>query len=210
MKGLIYVIKNNVNEKVYIGKTYNNLTTRYNEHIRDSRKKRCEDRALYSAIKKYGENSFFIELLEDGIEEALLEEREIYYINKYNSYKNGYNCSLGGDGKRYITWTDAQVLKIYSKHKSIRKAAKELQISIDTVSMILHKNNIEIIHPNSKKILILELNKTFDSIIECAKFLISGGKSKTKDTNSVAINIKRSIKRNTKYLGYTYVIEPYT
>lgn len=206
MKGLIYIIKNNVNKKVYIGKTYNNLTTRFNEHLRDSRKKRCENRAIYSAINKHGEDSFFIELLEDNIEEELLEEREIYYINKYDSYKNGYNCTLGGDGKRYILYTDDQVIEMYNKHKSIKMAAKELQISIDTVSMILHKNNIEIIHPNNKKILIVELNKTFNSITECAKYLMDIGKSKAKDTNSVAINIKRSIKNNSKHLGYTYII----
>ena len=27
-----------------------------------------------------------------------MDEDEKYYIEKYNSYSNGYNCTLGGDG----------------------------------------------------------------------------------------------------------------
>lgn len=207
MNGTIYAIKNNVNDKVYIGKTYNNLTTRFNEHLRDSRKDRCENRALYSAIKKHGEKNFYIELVEDNIEESLLEEREMFYIQQFNSYKKGYNCTLGGDGRRYILWSDEEIITSYRKHNSIKNTAKELKISIDTVSMVLHKNNIEIINPNVKKITIVELNKTFDSISECEKFLFDTGKTKAITRGSIRVNIKRSIKRNGTYLGYTYKIE---
>ena len=39
-------------------------------------------------MSKYGVSNFYVELLEDNIEYENLDEREIYWIDKYNSYKN--------------------------------------------------------------------------------------------------------------------------
>lgn len=47
------------------------------------------------AILKYGKENFTIEVLED-CDVTILNEREKYYINLYNSYKEGYNCTEGG------------------------------------------------------------------------------------------------------------------
>jgi len=58
---------------------------------------RVEDTKFYRAIRKYGENNFYIELLETTTIDNL-NEREKYWISYYNSYKNGYNSTLGGDG----------------------------------------------------------------------------------------------------------------
>lgn len=59
-----------------------------------------DKRPLYKAIAKYGMENFSIETIEE-VEDDFLGEREIYWINYYNSYSKGYNATLGGDGK----WT---------------------------------------------------------------------------------------------------------
>lgn len=48
-------------------------------------------------MKKYGIEHFNIVLIEECPDEEL-NYREIYWIGRYNSYKKGYNSTLGGEG----------------------------------------------------------------------------------------------------------------
>lgn len=95
--GKIYIIKNNINQKNYIGKTSREIKARYREHIhRDIN----NNQPIHRAMLKYGIENFSIEVLEDSIPTLeLLNEREQYWINKYNSLvPYGYNLNPGGDG----------------------------------------------------------------------------------------------------------------
>ena len=56
----IYKITNDVNEKIYIGKTYNSIEKRFKEHCRERLRDRSERRPLYSAMNK---SSFVMHLL---------------------------------------------------------------------------------------------------------------------------------------------------
>lgn len=92
----LYKITNSINKKVYIGITIRPIKTRFQEHIRHSiRKKKYK---LHKAMFKYGHENFKIEkiCLCKTIEK--LSELEILFIKKYNSYKRGYNMTIGGDG----------------------------------------------------------------------------------------------------------------
>ena len=50
---------------------------------------------LSRAFRKYGIENFSFEILEECSKEDL-DDREIYYISKYDSYFNGYNQTTGG------------------------------------------------------------------------------------------------------------------
>lgn len=81
------------NGKFYIGQTYN-IEKRWKEHLNEAKK---SDFKIYRAMRKYNIliDAFSIE--EDNIltqEEA--DQKEIYYIEKYNSFYDGYNSTLGG------------------------------------------------------------------------------------------------------------------
>lgn len=65
MTGKIYCISNIINDSKYVGKTVSSLEKRFQEHCRESRKERSEHRPLYSAMRKYGEDKFYIELIEE-------------------------------------------------------------------------------------------------------------------------------------------------
>ena len=97
MNCYIYKITNSVNGKSYIGQTQNTIEERWKEHIKDSKKKMVQHRPLYSAINKYGIENFSIEQIEECPEEILFQ-REIYWIEYYHTYSNGYNATLGGEG----------------------------------------------------------------------------------------------------------------
>lgn len=116
-KGEIYVISNIINDKKYIGQTILGYKTRLIQH-------RCRARnigkynghcwALYNAFRKYGEDKFFIDVI-DTIDVRLddkgkkikedadkLDELEVMYIKKYNSLSpNGYNLLTGGKNGKY-------------------------------------------------------------------------------------------------------------
>lgn len=91
---VIYKI-NFPNEKVYVGQT-NNLKKRILEHLGEAR--RGKDSKVYRAMRKYNITKENFEILENDIaSNELADSREVYWINFYNSYKNGYNSTIGGD-----------------------------------------------------------------------------------------------------------------
>lgn len=92
----IYAIKNKLNHKMYIGMT-NNYKKRTEHHLYELRHNKHHSKKLQRAYNKYGEDNFeFCVLLEVNKMEGLeLKEKE--FIKKYDTYKNGYNCSEGGE-----------------------------------------------------------------------------------------------------------------
>jgi len=93
----IYKIINQINGKIYVGKTTLPIEKRLKRHFYLADKK--VNRYLYDAINKYSKENFIIELIEE-CEYNLANEREIYYINLYksNNKEFGYNMTIGGDG----------------------------------------------------------------------------------------------------------------
>ena len=95
--GYIYKITNTKNNKVYIGQTTRTIVERYEEHLNHA--SNSVNRHLYDAMNHYGAESFIVESLEE-CEDTKLSDREIYWINHYNSNDGsfGYNMTSGGEG----------------------------------------------------------------------------------------------------------------
>lgn len=91
----IYMHKNKINGKVYIGQTKQTLNHRWNN---GKGYDRCP--YFYNAIKKYGWENFEHMLIIDGLTKEQADELEKEFIQKYKSYdmEYGYNISLGGSG----------------------------------------------------------------------------------------------------------------
>lgn len=92
VQGHIYVITNKVNGKQYVGQTSRDIDVRFDEHCYDSR----STSSIHKAIVKYGRLNFKLEELET-VNLSLLDEREQYWIQKLDTYRNGYNQNRGGD-----------------------------------------------------------------------------------------------------------------
>ena len=94
----IYIIKNIVNNKCYIGQSQN-IETRIREHKYLLRNNKYGNLKIQNAWNKYGEDNFVFEVIEEcSIDE--LDEKEIFYIQEYDSHVNGYNNTDGGGGIR--------------------------------------------------------------------------------------------------------------
>lgn len=172
----IYQIVNDVNQKIYVGKTEFSIDKRFQEHCKDALRSKNEKRPLYSAMRKYGIQNFHIELIEETDNP---EEREIYWIEQKRSFKNGYNATLGGDGKRYIDYD--LVIATYKEILNTVEVAKKLNISVDAVRNILKANHINILSTqqvNLNKGQIInqyslqgEFLRSFPSAIKAAQFI---------------------------------------
>lgn len=99
--GKIYLITNDVNSKVYVGQTIQTLNKRFNGHCCYSKSDRSVNMYIKRAIHKYGRDKFHIQLIEE-CPVNILNEREKYWINFYNSYNTGYNLTLGGQDSNYF------------------------------------------------------------------------------------------------------------
>lgn len=94
----IYKITNNINNKSYIGKS-NNIEERWQSHLRPSSWKVEPNKPLYRAFKKYGIENFSFTVIEELLDyNNDCNEREKYWIQYFNTYIDGYNATLGGDG----------------------------------------------------------------------------------------------------------------
>ena len=92
----VYCVTNKITNKKYIGITSRDPFIRFNEHCYQS-KSRPNISLLSSDMKIYDIKNFDLEILESNIKEDLIDEKERYYIKRYNTlFPNGYNKSTGG------------------------------------------------------------------------------------------------------------------
>ena len=93
-KKSIYIIKNTINDKVYIGQS-SDPVLRWSQHLYNSRYIR--NNTIDKAIHDYGEENFYYQILEKDVENY--DERERYWIERYDSLvPNGFNRAKGGKG----------------------------------------------------------------------------------------------------------------
>jgi len=110
--GIIYKIENIINHKVYIGQTSQErgfkdrycrkgqgIERVYNSYLYEQKHNRSYNIHLFRAIEKYGFNAFVIdEIFDVALTECELNEKEMFYIKQFDSFYNGYNSTLGGEG----------------------------------------------------------------------------------------------------------------
>lgn len=96
--GLIYEIRNTINNKRYVGSTVS-LKTRKSGHFSKLRKGKHHSIILQRAFDKYGENAFFFSIIEENIPQDYLIEREQYWLDKL---KPEYNIAkIAGARSRF-------------------------------------------------------------------------------------------------------------
>lgn len=133
----IYKITNDLNNKVYIGQTSFDVNQRLKKHFIDARRSRMEHRPLYSAINKYGEEHFHIEIVEETNNPL---EREQYWIQYYNSYHYGYNATLGGEGKSF--YNHDEIYNLFMQGKTVKEICTRLGCCKKTCTEVLKAKGV--------------------------------------------------------------------
>lgn len=133
----IYKIINDINNKIYVGKTLHSIDKRFKEHCRDSQKERNEKRPLYLAMNKYGIEHFHISLLEETDNP---EEQEKFWIEKLQSFKYGYNATMGGDGTKYADYD--LIYSLYKEGKTYQEISDITKYGIKTIGRALSEKGV--------------------------------------------------------------------
>ena len=115
----IYAIRNSVNQKIYIGRTNDDIKERYSIHVADLRngKDHCVD--LQKDLDLLGEDKFRLEVVED-VSESNVAEIERYWIMKYYADGRSYNSRVPIEGWKtdlYRGWVE-RVTGIFGLEKS--------------------------------------------------------------------------------------------
>ena len=133
----IYIIKNKINDLVYVGQSVN-ISVRWSAHKRASKNlsQPGNNTDIHKAMNKLGIDNFYCEILELCSFEQL-SEKEKYWILYYNSYNKGYNMTPGGNsnigeanGRSILTVSQVEDIrmcynekipfkKVYEKYKDI-------------------------------------------------------------------------------------------
>lgn len=82
--------------KIYVGATSTLLRHRFKSHIWRLNKGETSYK-LYNSMRKHGVDNFYIEKICDCDSKEEMFEKEKEYIKKYNTLKEGYNMSEGGE-----------------------------------------------------------------------------------------------------------------
>lgn len=132
----IYLITNKINGRHYVGQSID-IARRWRQHREIAH---CGQAPLYKAIQKYGIENFDFCILEECSKEEL-NDKEIQYIEQYNSYFCGYNQTRGGDQYSHnVKLTDNDFDKIIDLLKNTTITQKEIaeifSVGEDTISEI--------------------------------------------------------------------------
>lgn len=174
---LVYLVTNKINGKQYIGKSVASLNQRKSNHY--SSAKGGSETNFHRALRKYDEESFEWKALTECKSKNELNEKEMFYIEKYNTYKQGYNMTNGGDGG--LTYNKNTDNYHHIKHKlgkwkngnpgstpeAIQKRRKTMVKGVGKVDSSLKTNQNVVVQPNRQRVRVYGVD--FDSYTEASK-----------------------------------------
>lgn len=219
-KGIIYKVYNKITNKYYVGQTTRSIKERMSEHYLNA--KNGTKNHFYNALRAYNRDNFewseVCFIYDQNIENLhkRLDELEIYFIRRYNSFRNGYNSTEGGGvsgWKPSEEWIknqrDTHLGKVFSDEhkKNISLAQKGKVITGDHLKHLREAAKLRDSkgskNSNAKAILKLDkdwkLIKEYGSIVEAAED-IQGYKSTIKTKTSW---IRKSL-NNSNYMPYGF------
>ena len=194
--GYIYCIENLINHKKYIGKTLFSVEARWKKHIWDSHRVNIQHRPLYLALNKYGINAFQVSTIEK-CDNNIINEREKHWISVFDTYNNGYNATLGGDGTQLYNIQEDVMWNLFTQHKTPKEMAQYFGCSTDTITLYAKEYGINL-RGNTQRHDIYcyyqdELISHFYSAGQASQWLINEGLSNAK-LETLRTNIMRCCK----------------
>lgn len=145
----IYGIVNTINEKWYVGQTTRSVDYRYRQHICSSKNPNSNeyDFPFGRALRKYGEDSFELHILEEVQNAKDLDKKERKWIKIKRSFirDNGYNCTSGGQFDRgHIEKVYKDSRQVFTSEKTIEKIISEIMYGEINLTQIAKKYDVSV------------------------------------------------------------------
>ena len=144
----IYKITNKINNKKYIGQSIR-VKERIAEHKNQLKNNTHHNQYLQNAYNKYGEQNFSYQIICE-CERDELNDKEIFYIHKYDSFINGYNLTPGGSFN-YTKQIENKIAQYDNQHdiqhlllsgKKIYEIANDIPCNKQEVKIYCRNHNI--------------------------------------------------------------------
>lgn len=199
----IYLISNDINNKLYVGKTVSTIDTRYNKHISEAFTQHS-DYAIHRAMRKYGINHFKVTEVENcSLEEV--SKREKYWIKYYDSYNNGYNETQGGEGN--LKYDYEIIYSLFISGMTQKEIAQKLGCEKHTITRAL--KNFDVApeqrqkgkYGNSKKI-VVKIDLSTNQILQ--EYYSATEAAKAEGCSVATISMVCHNKRKLVNKNYTY------
>ena len=218
----IYKITNNINGHLYIGQSVD-IKARFRQHIFSALHPKDKDHntPIHLALYKYGQKNFSFEIIEECSRE-LLDEREVYWIEKLQATSNGnYNILKGGQDRMKFDNKPVELYDLQGNYirtiESATKVAEELQVQRSTIYQVLHglrptcrgyqmkyQEKIEqIMTPfiscqgGTKKV--VQLNKYDDSVIQIFNSIAEAARLTQTDSSAISKACNGKLKSTNGY-----------
>lgn len=147
---IIYKITNNITNLSYIGYTKFSINERWFQHYTRALREN-KNRKFYNAIRKYGVGVWDVETIDIANSNDEAKSKEIFYIEKYNSYNKGYNATRGGDGNNAIVMSIESNQARSKKLKGIKKSPSTIKKFRERTQTEATKQKISTSHKGKKK-----------------------------------------------------------
>lgn len=127
--GLIYIAKNLISGKCYIGQTTSTLE--YRRYLHEHSTLKGSKYYFHNALRLYGFESFEWSVLIDDLEDEELSHLEITLIrNRKTLYPNGYNMTEGGEGGRHCQETRDRIGRLQKGRKRTTQEIEKMRASL--------------------------------------------------------------------------------
>ena len=140
-KQYLYALVNRINNQTYFG-----ITNNFNNRMKSHKNYTIDNnRKLYNSIKKYGWKNFDKEIIEVVYCRTEVFELEKFYIEEFDTFRNGLNSTPGGDGNG-VRGDNVCAVKIRSYnirteeervYDCLLDAADECDVSANAISKVI-------------------------------------------------------------------------
>ena len=172
MKYIVYC--HTLNGKKYVGYTRKSMIERLEEHIKEALE--GSDRHFYRAIRKYGIENVVSEQLCETTTKQAAKRKERYYVKQFDTFKNGYNMTQGGDGGNTTEKYSEEEMKDLSNRRSILQLGmKNSRAKPDITKQMIVDVIVEYVIKNSKSgdyILRKEIDDTLKQKLDVSSMIM--------------------------------------